>query len=88
MRAWLPSTNVLGVGADSLVPVWSPRCRLRCRLCCPPVLPPCTACRFMANLVLVQYIEQGPLWLAQLLQFVPSFNLYRGLYELSQVRAE
>jgi hypothetical protein len=42
----------------------------------------------MANLVLVQYIEQGPLWLAQLLQFVPSFNLYRGLYELSQVRAE
>jgi hypothetical protein len=41
----------------------------------------------MANLVLVQYIEQGPLWLAQLLQFVPSFNLYRGLYELSQVRS-
>ena len=40
----------------------------------------------MANLVFVQYIEQGPLWLTQLLQFVPSFNLYRGLYELSQVR--
>ena len=70
---------------------------LRCRLDCPPlhclmyhppVLPPRTAGRFMANLVLVQYIEQGPLWLAQLLQFVPSFNLYRGLYELSQVHAE
>ncbi|KAL4858934.1 ABC transporter A family member 5 [Chlorella vulgaris] len=39
---------------------------------------------FMANLVMVQYIEQGPPWLAQTLQVIPSFNLYRGLYELSQ----
>lgn len=29
----------------------------------------------MANLVLVQYIEQGPAWIATLLQWVPSFNL-------------
>ncbi|PRW44292.1 ABC transporter A family member 7-like isoform A [Chlorella sorokiniana] len=39
---------------------------------------------FMANLVLVQYIEQGPHWIATALQWIPSFNLYRGLYELSQ----
>ena len=40
----------------------------------------------MANLVMVQYIERGPQWAATALQWVPSFNLYRGLYELSQVR--
>ena len=31
--------------------------------------------RFMSNLVMVQYIEQGPLLLAQILQIIPSFNL-------------
>jgi hypothetical protein len=29
----------------------------------------------MANLVMVQYIEQGPRWLAEALQLIPSFNL-------------
>ena len=38
----------------------------------------------MASMVQNQYIEQGPVLLAELLQFIPSFNLYRGLYELSQ----
>ena len=31
-------------------------------------LRPCTLCSFMANLVLVQYIEQGPRWIATALQ--------------------
>ncbi len=37
----------------------------------------CTAahCRFMANLVMTQYIEQGPVLLANLIQLIPSFNL-------------
>ncbi|KAL4428467.1 hypothetical protein ABPG75_002556 [Micractinium tetrahymenae] len=39
---------------------------------------------FMANLVMTQYIEQGPVLLANLVQLIPSFNLFRGLYELSQ----
>jgi hypothetical protein len=39
--------------------------------------PSASSCcaRFMANLVMVQYIEQGPRWLAQTLQLIPSFNL-------------
>ena len=39
---------------------------------------------FVANLVLVQYIERGPDWLATLMEFIPSFGLFRGLYELAQ----
>lgn len=41
----------------------------------------------MSNLVMSQYIEQGPRIVAHILQVIPSFNLYRGLYELSQVPA-
>lgn len=29
----------------------------------------------MANLVMTQYIEQGPVLLANLVQLIPSFNL-------------
>ncbi|KAK9803177.1 hypothetical protein WJX72_009746 [[Myrmecia] bisecta] len=39
---------------------------------------------FVANLALVQFVEHGPGVAATLLQLVPSFALYRGLYELSQ----
>lgn len=39
---------------------------------------------FVANLVLVQYVEQGPRIVADLLQLLPAFGLFRGLYELSQ----
>lgn len=33
---------------------------------------------FMANLLLTQYIEQGPQVVATLSQFIPSFALFRG----------
>ena len=33
---------------------------------------------FTANLVLVQYVERGPLAVARALQFIPSFGLFRG----------
>jgi len=39
---------------------------------------------FMANLMMVQYIESGPEWIAKVLEFVPAFGLFRCLYELSQ----
>eukprot|EP00887_Chlorella_sp_A99_P001140 scaffold14.g1140.t1 len=39
---------------------------------------------FTANLVLVQYVESGPALAATLLQLIPSFALFRGLYELAQ----
>lgn len=37
--------------------------------------PPRHLGRFMANLVVTQYIEQGPALLAKLIQLIPSFNL-------------
>lgn len=40
-----------------------------------PADPPTHAARFMANLVMTQYIEQGPVLLANLVQLIPSFNL-------------
>uniref|UniRef100_A0A1D1ZSY0 ABC transporter domain-containing protein n=1 Tax=Auxenochlorella protothecoides TaxID=3075 RepID=A0A1D1ZSY0_AUXPR len=39
---------------------------------------------FVANLVLVQYVEHGPAVVARILQLLPSFALFRGLYELAQ----
>ncbi|DBA88861.1 TPA: hypothetical protein ACH3X2_000106 [Trebouxia sp. C0005] len=39
---------------------------------------------FGANLVLTQFIEQGPSIAATILQIIPSMGLFRGLYELSQ----
>ncbi|DBA85809.1 TPA: hypothetical protein ACH3X1_005361 [Trebouxia sp. C0004] len=39
---------------------------------------------FGANLVLTQFIEQGPSVAATILQIIPSMGLFRGLYELSQ----
>lgn len=33
---------------------------------------------------MVQYIERGPEWLARVMEFIPSFGLFRGLYELAQ----
>lgn len=39
---------------------------------------------FVANLVLVQYVEQGPPLIATLLELLPAFGLFRGLYELAQ----
>lgn len=38
----------------------------------------------VANLIVVQFVQYGPAWLATLLQLVPSFSLFRGLYEMSQ----
>ena len=38
----------------------------------------------VANLMLSQFVIRGPIWLAKLMQMVPSFGLYRGLWELSQ----
>ena len=32
----------------------------------------------------VQFVQYGPAWLALVLQLLPSFGLYRGLWELSQ----
>jgi hypothetical protein len=37
----------------------------------------------IANLVMVQFVQFGPAWLAMVLQLLPSFGLYRGLWELS-----
>ena len=39
---------------------------------------------FVANLVIVQYVEQGPAWIADLMQMLPAFSLFCGLYELAQ----
>ncbi len=39
---------------------------------------------FVANLVMVQYVEQGPIWVADVMQLIPAFSLFRGLYELAQ----
>jgi ABC-type multidrug transport system ATPase subunit len=39
---------------------------------------------FVANLVMVQYVEQGPIWVANVMQLIPAFSLFRGLYELAQ----
>jgi ABC-type multidrug transport system ATPase subunit len=39
---------------------------------------------FVANLVMVQYVEQGPIWVADVMQIIPAFSLFRGLYELAQ----
>lgn len=39
---------------------------------------------FVANLVMVQYVEQGPMWVADVMQLIPAFSLFRGLYELAQ----
>lgn len=38
----------------------------------------------VANLVMVQFVENGPNWLALVLQLLPSFALFRGLWELAQ----
>ena len=38
----------------------------------------------VANLIVVQFVESGPLWLSTLLELIPSFALFRGLYEMSQ----
>ncbi len=32
----------------------------------------------------VQFVQYGPAWLALVLQLLPSFGLYRGLWELAQ----
>lgn len=39
---------------------------------------------FVANLVIVQYVEQGPAWVVDVAMLVPAFALFRGLYELAQ----
>lgn len=39
---------------------------------------------FVANLVIVQYVEQGPAWVSDSMMLVPAFALFRGLYELAQ----
>ena len=39
---------------------------------------------FVANLVVVQYVEQGPKWVVESMQLLPAFALFRGLYELAQ----
>jgi hypothetical protein len=39
--------------------------------------PPCSCAQ-------VQFVQYGPAWLALVLQLLPSFGLYRGLWELSQ----
>jgi hypothetical protein len=41
---------------------------------------------FVASWVVRQFIEQGPRTLANVLEVVPTFGLYRVLYEMSQVR--
>ena len=38
----------------------------------------------VANLIIVQFVQSGPAWLATLLELFPSFALFRGLYEMSQ----
>ena len=38
----------------------------------------------VANLIIVQFVQSGPGWLATLLELVPSFALFRALYEMSQ----
>ncbi|GAX76897.1 hypothetical protein CEUSTIGMA_g4343.t1 [Chlamydomonas eustigma] len=38
----------------------------------------------VANLVVVQFVQGGPDWFATLLEIVPSFTLFRALYEMSQ----
>jgi hypothetical protein len=35
-------------------------------------------------LQVVQFVQYGPTWLATLFQLIPSFALFRGLYEMSQ----
>ena len=32
----------------------------------------------------VQFVQRGPQWLATLFEVIPSFALFRGLYEMSQ----
>lgn len=39
---------------------------------------------FIGNLMLVQYIEIGPEWVANVMEIIPAFGLFRGLYELAQ----
>lgn len=39
---------------------------------------------FVANLVLVQYVEQGPVLVVDFMELIPAFALFRGLYELAQ----
>lgn len=39
---------------------------------------------FVANLVLVQYVEQGPRVISDVMELIPAFALFRGLYELAQ----
>lgn len=39
---------------------------------------------FVANLVLVQYVEQGPKVISDVMELIPAFALFRGLYELAQ----
>lgn len=39
---------------------------------------------FLAAWVLRQFIEQGLEWLAMLIEVIPTFGLYRVLYEFSQ----
>ncbi|CAD7700725.1 unnamed protein product [Ostreobium quekettii] len=38
----------------------------------------------VASLMVSQFVTRGPEWLAYAMQLVPSFGLYRGLYELGQ----
>lgn len=38
----------------------------------------------VSNLMLSQLVIRGPFWLANIMQVVPSFGLYRGLWELAQ----
>ncbi|MEW5307614.1 MAG: hypothetical protein WDW36_009993 [Sanguina aurantia] len=38
----------------------------------------------ISNLVIVQFVQSGPYWLAMLLEVVPSFALFRGLWEMAQ----
>ncbi|GMH42708.1 hypothetical protein BSKO_10627 [Bryopsis sp. KO-2023] len=38
----------------------------------------------VSNLMLSQIVIRGPYWLANVMQIVPSFGLYRGLWELAQ----
>lgn len=38
----------------------------------------------VSNLMLSQLVIRGPYWMAHIMQIVPSFSLYRGLWEFAQ----
>ncbi|KAG1668127.1 hypothetical protein FOA52_003914 [Chlamydomonas sp. UWO 241] len=38
----------------------------------------------VANLVVVQFVQSGPQWLASILELIPSFSLFRCLWEMAQ----